>query len=156
MSRHRTILLGLALLAAVAAAPASAHFGHFHRALAVVSGTGSSFGDASATSSGSIVAGRLKGGSYDASLSTNWSAAKTWTFRDVTVSCAPATGTLTLTKGTTTAKASLKGKTCSWTKSGTTNYGFAGHDKATHIVAALKEKGTAVRGLALKFHRHRR
>jgi hypothetical protein len=76
MTRHRNILLGLALLAAVFAAPASAHFGHHHRALALLSGTGSSFGDASATSSGSIVAGRLRGGSYEASLDTNWSAAR--------------------------------------------------------------------------------
>lgn len=150
MTRHRTILLGLALFAAVFAAPASAHFGHHHRALAVVSGTGSSFGDASATSSGSIVAGKLKGGSYEASLSTNWSSAKTWTFGDVKVSCAAATGTLTLTSGTTTVKASLTGKACSWTKAGTTKYGFAGRDKATHVAAVLMEKGTTVRGLALK------
>ena len=101
----------------------------------------------------SIVRGKLKGGSYDASLATNWSAAKTRTFGDVTVSCAPSTGTLTLTKGATTATASLTGKTCSWTKSGTTKYGFAGHDKATRVVALLTEKGTTVRGLALKFRR---
>ena len=156
MTRHRNILLAVAITAAVAAAPASAHFRHHHRALAVLSGTGSSFGDASATSSGSVVAGKLKGGSYDASLATDWSAAKTRTFGDVTVSCAPSTGTLKLTNGTTTKNASLKGKTCSWTKSGETKYGFAGRDQSTQIAAVLGEKGTTVRGLAFRFFRHRR
>ena len=154
MTRHRIILLGMVVLAATIAAPASAHFARHHRGLAVLSGTGSSFGDATATSSGSIVRGKLKGGSYDASLTTDWSAAKTRTFNDVTVSCAPATGTLKLTNGTTTKSASLMGKTCSWTKSGTTKYGFAGRDKTTHVAALLVEKDTTVRGLALKFRRH--
>jgi hypothetical protein len=156
MTRNRKILVGIAVVAAVFAAPASAHFGRFHpRPLAVLSGTGSSFGDSAATSSGSIVRGKLKGGTYDASLSTDWSAARTRTFNDVTVSCAPATGSLKLTNGTTTKTASLKGKTCSWTKSGETKYGFAGRDKTTHIAALFAEKGTTVRGLALKFRRHR-
>lgn len=156
MTRYRNILFGIAVvLAATLAAPASAH--HFrHRALAVLSGTGSSFGDATATSSGSIVRGKLKGGTYDASLTTDWSAARTFTFRDVTVSCAPATGTLTLTNGTTTKNASLKGKTCSWTRAGTTKYGFGGRDRTAHVALLLKEKGTTVRGLALQFRRHRR
>lgn len=74
----------------------------------------------------------------------------------MTLSCAPATGTLTLTNGTTTAKASLTGKTCSRTRSGTTKYGFAGHSKTLRIVAVLAEKGTTVRGVALRFSRYHR
>ena len=60
----------------------------------------------------------LATGTFAASLSTNWSAATTKTFDQGTLSCAPATATITLTGATTTNTVSspLTGKTCAWTK----------------------------------------
>jgi hypothetical protein len=93
---------------------------------AKLSGTGTTFGAASASSSGSIAAGTLAGGAYTASVSTDWSKATTKTLKNGTVSCAPATATLTIASSTNSASSSLTGKTCSWTSNGKTAYAFIG------------------------------
>jgi hypothetical protein len=116
---------------------------------AKVTGTGTSFGGGTATASGSSVGNNNQTGTWSASLSTTWSSAtpKTWTHDDgdndgddgtFTVSCAPATASLTLTNGSTTTS-SLTGKTCSWTANGTTTYAFIGTDSTHSVRAFLKE-----------------
>ena len=133
--------------------------GWFHeRSYAKLSGTGSSFGDPSATATGSIVAGDAHpNGHFSAALSTTWSAAttKTWTDDDgddddgtVTVSCAPATASVTLSNGSTSTS-SLTGKTCSLTRDGKTVYGFAGVSSDGSTRAFLKEDGSTVTGVVL-------
>jgi hypothetical protein len=62
-------------------------------------------------------------GTFSATLSTNWSAATTKTSDRGTLSCAPATVTLSLVGATSTNTLSapaLTGKTCAWTKTGGT------------------------------------
>jgi len=80
---------------------------------------GTSFGATSATASGTVAGNdALSTGTFAASLSTDWAAATTKTSDHGTLSCAPATATLTLTGATTTNTVSspLTGKTCTWTK----------------------------------------
>lgn len=118
---------------------------------AKLSGTGSSFGDASSTATGSIVAGNdHQNGHFSVSISTNWSQAQSKSFTEedgdtVTISCAPATASSTLSNGSTST-ASLTGKTCSKTENGQTKYGFFGStsDGVTHLF--LKEDGSTVNG----------
>ena len=115
---------------------------------AKLSGTGASFGGTTATGTGSIVAGNdHPNGHFSVSLSTTWSSATSKTFTDndgdsddgtLTVSCAPATASITLTDGSTTTS-SLTGKTCSWALNGTTTYGFFGVDSMGTVHAFLKE-----------------
>ncbi len=97
-----------------------------------LTGTGTSFGATSASVTGS---------SFHGTLATTWSSATTKTFMGTKLSCAPATASITV--GTTTT--SYTGKTCSWTRNGTTKYAFFG--KASNRTAAvLGEDGTTVRG----------
>ncbi len=120
---------------------------------AKLAGTGTSFGSDSATASGDVVRGDLASGPWSATLATTWSSAESKSFQDtdgdnddgtVTVSCAPATASVTLGGSTE----SLTGKTCSLTRNGTTVYGFAG--KASNGDRAfLKEDGSTVKGVAL-------
>lgn len=125
--------------------------GDFNGLFAKLSGTGSSFGDASSTATGSIVAGNdHQNGHFNVSISTNWSQAQSKTFTEqdgdtVTINCAPATASSTLSNGSTST-ANLSGKTCSKTENGQTKYGFFGRssDGKTHLF--LKEDGTAVKG----------
>jgi hypothetical protein len=131
---------------------------HSDALFAKLSGTGSSFGANSATATGSIVAGNdHPNGHFSVSLTTDWSTAttKTWTDNDgdsddgtVTVSCAPATGSVTLTNGSTST-ASLTGKECSWTRNGTTKYGFFGRSSDGKTRAFLKEDGSTVKGAVI-------
>lgn len=124
---------------------------HDNALFAKLSGTGSSFADSSATATGSIVAGNdHPNGHFNVSISTNWSQAQSKTFTEedgdtVTISCAPATASSTLSNGSTST-ANLTGKTCSKTDEGKTKYGFFGHtlDGKTHLF--LKEDGTTVHG----------
>lgn len=125
--------------------------GDFNDHFAKLSGTGSSFGDAGSTATGSIVAGNdHQNGHFSVSISTNWSQAQSKTFTEedgdtVTISCAPATASSTLSNGSTST-ASLTGKTCSKTENGQTKYGFFGRssDDVTHLF--LKEDGSTVEG----------
>jgi hypothetical protein len=104
-----------------------------------LSGTGTTFGNTSASVSGTT---------FTASLSTTWSSAQTKSFNGGSVSCAPATASITLS-GTTT---SYTGKTCSWTRIGTTKYAFFG--KASDGAHAfLMEDGTAVTGAVFSGNR---
>jgi hypothetical protein len=101
------------------------HFGwhHHHAALAKLTGTGTSFGGATATASGVAKGDALGTGTFSATLSTNWSAATTKTSDHGTLSCAPSTATLSLvgaTAANTLSSSALTGKTCAWTKSGGT------------------------------------
>jgi hypothetical protein len=124
-------LMTICAAAAALAIPASAlahdgHHHHFrwhhhHHAIAKLSGAGTSFGANTATASGAARSIKLGTGTFSATLSTNWSAATTRTFDRGTVSCAPATATLSLVGATTTNTLSapaLTGKTCAWTKTG--------------------------------------
>lgn len=123
---------------------------------AKLSGTGTSFGSDSATASGTVVGGNLasSGTAFSATLATTWSSAqsKTWVDNDgdnddgtVTVSCAPATASVTI--GSSSAE-TLTGKTCSWTRNGTTLYGFGGVASNGDRIG-LKEDGTSVEGAAI-------
>ncbi|HKT07538.1 MAG TPA: hypothetical protein VJR24_06565 [Gemmatimonadaceae bacterium] len=149
----KKLLLPLVAAAALAV-PASAFAwggGHDHHggvrfggfnALTKLSGTGTSFGASSATASGA---------GFTASLSTTWSSATSKTFSDndgdrddgtMTVSCAPSTATITLSGK---AAVSYTGRTCSWTRNGTTKFAFMGR-ASDGPAAFLKEDGTTVTG----------
>jgi hypothetical protein len=118
MKRLLLPLLAVAPLAVPAAA--SAHFGL--GGFAKLSGTGSTFAATSATASGTAVSSELGTGTFSVNLSTNLSAATTHTGEHGAISCAPSTGTLTLTGATTTNNASVAvtGKECTFTKAGGT------------------------------------
>ena len=97
------------------------HFGwsHHHSALAALTGTGTSFGGATATASGTVKgADALATGTFAATVNTNWAASTTKTFDKGALSCAPATATLALTgaAATDTLSSSLTGQTCAFTK----------------------------------------
>lgn len=123
--------------------------------VAQLSGTGSSFGANTATATGNIVGGNdHQNGHFSISLTTDWAAAQSNTFADndgdaddgtITIACAPATGTSTLTNGSTT-QANLTGKTCSVSRNGETKFSFFGRDTTTDARVFLKEEGTAVNG----------
>ena len=175
----RKILIPLVAAAALAApTSALAHggghhgFGDHHGAFAGIeklSGTGTSFASTSATATGSLVQSvDHPNGQFSATLSTTWSSAQTKTFggnsnndndgdddnnhgRDgMSISCAPATASVTLSNGTSST-ATYTGKTCSWTKNGTTVYGFAG-SASDGTRAFLKEDGTTVTGAVFAGH----
>ena len=83
---------------------------------AKLSGTGSSFSGATATTSGTISSGSpLSTGTYSATLTNDTAHAMSKTFDEGTASCAPSTGTLALTSGSQTASLALTGKTCTFT-----------------------------------------
>jgi hypothetical protein len=106
---------------------------HHHNTLfAKLSGTGTSFSGSTATASGTISKGSLLStGTFNASLTTNWSAATSKTFDKGTLSCAPSTASVSVASGTDTVSSSLTGKTCSFTKTdGTVIRAFFGHGTA--------------------------
>jgi hypothetical protein len=115
---------------------------------AKLSGTGTSFGGTSSTATGSIVAGNDHlNGHFSVTLSTTWSSATSKTFADndgdsddgtLTISCAPATASLTLSNGSTSSS-SLTGTTCSKSLNGSTTYSFFGSDSSTNARAFLKQ-----------------
>src|SRR5437868_7586419 len=116
----KKLLLPLLAVAALAVpAAASAHHGwfHHHGFLAKLSGTGTSLAGSTATASGSIASDKLGTGTFAAAITTDLTKATTHTGDRGTLSCAPATATLTLTGANTanTTHASLTGKTCTWT-----------------------------------------
>jgi hypothetical protein len=102
------------------------HFGwsHHHSAqLAKLTGTGTSFAGGTATASGTVAgADALSTGTFSATLSTNWSASTTKTSDRGSLSCAPATATLSVVGAaiTNTVSSSLTGKTCAFTKTDNT------------------------------------
>ena len=117
----KRLLLPLLAVAALAVpASASAHFGF--GGFAKLSGTGSSFAATSATASGTAASNKLGTGTFALSLSTNLAAATTHTGEHGAISCAPSTGTLSLTGATATnsAKIAVTGKECTFTKAGGT------------------------------------
>jgi len=113
-----------------------------------LSGTGTSFGGTTATATGSIVkSSDHPNGHFSVSLASTWPSATTKSFNGGSVSCAPATASVTLSNGTTSTT-SYTGKTCSWTADGTTKYVFLG--KASDGTRALlKEDGTTVTGAVI-------
>lgn len=137
------------LLAATALALPSAaaahdgwHHHHHHALFAKLSGTGTSLAGTSATASGTIASDKLGTGTFAATIATNWAAAKTRTGDRGTLSCAPATATLTLTGASTanTTAASLTGKTCRWTPAGATAPAgsmFFGRDASVHATGTV-------------------
>ena len=142
--------LVLSLLATAAlAVPSSAwaHHGHHHHALAKLSGTGTSFGAATATASGSIVGGSLESGTFAATVATDWAKAVNHSTDRGSLSCAPATATLTL-NATATAQSSLTGKTCTWTPTtGSVVRAFFGRNATVKALLMQKSDGT-VKGAA--------
>lgn len=117
----RRLLLPLLAAAALAVpAAASAHFGF--GGLAKLSGTGTTFAASSATASGAASSDKLGTGTFSLSLSTNLAAVTTHTGEHGAISCAPSTGTVTLTGATSTNNASVAvtGKECTLTKAGGT------------------------------------
>lgn len=130
--------------AAALAVPASALAwggGHDHHGLfragfmggTKLAGTGTSFGSTSAT---------ITGPNFSGTLATTWSSATSKTFTSTTLSCAPATASITVGSA---AAVSYTGKTCSFTRNGTTKYGFLGK-ASTGARALLGQSGTTVRG----------
>jgi hypothetical protein len=151
----RTLMTILAAAVALAIPTgALAHDGHgkhigwsnHHASLAKLTGTGASFGGTTATASGSVAGvDVLSTGTFTANLSTNWSAATTKTSDHGTLSCAPATATLSLVGlvTTNTLAASFTGKTCAWTKTdGTTVRAFFGKGTATGAGTLASLTGT--------------
>src|SRR5919109_4393749 len=116
----KKLLIPLFAAAALALpAAASAHFGHHHHhaLFAKLSGTGTSFTASSATANGTLASDKLGTGTFTASIATDWANATSHTGDRGTLSCAPATATLTLTgsNAANTATASLTGRTCTFT-----------------------------------------
>ena len=118
MKKTLITLIAIAALAAPTAAFAHGDWHHHHGMYAKLAGTGTSFSGATATASGSIVRGTLlDSGTFTAGLTTTWSSATTKQFDQGTLSCAPATASLTVAGTTGNSVAStLTGKTCSFTK----------------------------------------
>jgi len=141
-----TLCVAVAALAIPAGALAHDGHHHHHGMLAKLSGTGTSFGGTSATATGTAVGNdALSTGTFSATLSTNWSAATTKTLKHGTLSCAPATATLSVVGATTTNTLSspLTGQTCAWTKNdGSTVLAFFGKGTVTGAgtLAALSGK----------------
>ena len=134
------------------------HFGwsHHHSAqLAKLTGTGTSFGGATATASGTVAGvDALSTGTFTASLSTNWAASTTKTSDRGALSCAPATAALSVIGATTTntVSSALTGTTCAWTKTdGTIVRTFFGHGTATG--AGLLASLTGTIGRAFLFQK---
>ena len=118
MKRLLVPLLAAGALAVPAAASAHFGFGGF----AKLSGTGTTFAATSATASGTAVSDKLGTGTFSLILSTTLSAATTHTGEHGAISCAPSTGTLTLTGATAANHASVAvtGRECTFTKTGGT------------------------------------
>jgi hypothetical protein len=145
----------LAAAALVVPAGALAHDGwHHHSLLARVSGTGSTFGAATASASGSIArSDKLGTGTFSVSLSTDWTKAMSHAGDRGTVSCAPSTATLTLTGATTTniVTSSLTGKACTWTpKTGNAVSAFFGRGTATGAGALATLTGKTARAFLVR------
>jgi hypothetical protein len=147
----KTLITLIATAALAAPTAALAHGGHGkhwrgHGLYAKVSGTGTAFSGTTATATGTIAKGTLlDGGTFNASVTTTWSSATTKTFGKGTLSCAPATATLSVV-GTTTANTvggNLTGKTCAFTKTdGTVVRAFFGKGTATAAGALATVNGT--------------
>lgn len=87
------------------------HHGAGNGVFEQATGTGSSFGAATASASGSIAGNPIAAGTFAATLATDWTKATT----NEHGSCAPATGTVTLTDSaasTNTLTATLSGMVC--------------------------------------------
>lgn len=97
-----------------------------------LSGTGTSFGSASASVAGS---------NFHGTLATTWSSAASNKLMLTNLTCAPATASITLNNSTT----SYSGKTCSLARDGSTKYVFYGK-ASTGGHAFLGESGTTVKG----------
>jgi hypothetical protein len=138
-------LLITALTALAIPAAAAAHDGrHHHALLATLSGTSGTL----ASSSGTLTSAKLGSGTYTATVAPA-GAATTRTGDHGTLSCAPATATLTL-HGASTTTVTLAGKTCTWTPAGTTTAAgsmFWGRTADRTIKGFLVQKtGSAVKG----------
>jgi hypothetical protein len=133
----KRLLLPLLATAALAAPTAAlGHGWHHHAVLAKLTGTGTSFGGASATASGTLVgrSDKLATGAFSISLTNDLAHATTKTSDRGTLTCEPATASLTLTDSASSANkvtATFAGKTCTWTKTG------------TDVVRAFFGRGTA-------------
>jgi hypothetical protein len=148
MKKLMTICVAAAALALPAGALAhDGHGDHHGRGmLAKLTGTGSSFGGATAAVSGTVAgADALSTGTFRVSVSTNWSSATSKTSDHGTLSCAPATATLSAAGATSTNTLSspLTGKTCAWTKSdGSTVRAFFGSGTVTAAGTLAALNGT--------------
>jgi hypothetical protein len=122
------------------------HFRHHHHALyASLSGTGSL-----ASAHGTIASNALGAGTFTSAVTTT-GAATTKTGDRGTLSCAPATATLSLV-GTSTVTTTLTGKECTWTKAGATTASgsmFWGKNADMKAFLVSKADGT-VKGAVLK------
>jgi hypothetical protein len=132
-----TLFAATALAAPTAASAHGDRGGHHRSVLARLTGTGTSFAGATASASGTLV-GRsdtLTTGTFSLSLTNDLAKATTRTSDRGTLTCEPATASLTLASSTSSADtvtASLTGKTCTWTKAG-----------STQTVRAFFARGTA-------------
>ncbi len=126
-----------------------------HHHFVLLKGTGTSFASTSASVSGSLMRPNTQI-SFGATLGTTWASATTTTHQVktkdgatvvVTVSCAPAQVSLTLTRASTggSMSSTFTGRTCSVDRNGTTVYHFRGANRAG-IHLYLRENGTAVKG----------
>jgi len=142
----KKLLITLVMTTALAVPAAAAahggkhhHWGWRHAALyAKLSGTGSL-----ASASGTIASTKLGTGTFTSAVTTT-GAAVTKTFDRGTLSCAPATATISLV-GTSTVTANLTGKSCTWTPTGsTTSAGsmFWGKSATMKGFLAQKSDGT--------------
>jgi hypothetical protein len=150
----RKLLMTLTITAAFAApAAASAHGGwhhHHHHALAKLSGTGTLAG-----ASGTMTSKKLGNGTFTAAV-TATGAATTRTGDRGTLSCAPATATISLVSSSTKTL-SLTGKRCTWTPTGSTTStsGFWGKGDNAKALLVAKSDGT-VKGAVFSRRHHRR
>ena len=135
----KTLIAFLCALALPAAA--SAHFGHHHHhhhaLYAKLSGTGSL-----ASATGTLSSAKLGSGHFTSAVTTT-GAATTRTGDRGTLTCAPATAVVTLV-GSSTVALNLTGKSCTWTRTGSTTStsGFAGRGSNAKVFLVAKSDGT--------------
>lgn len=136
----KTLIATLIALAVPAAASAHGRHHHHHALYAKLSGSGTL-----ASSHGTIASTKLGAGTFTSAVTTT-GAATTHTGDRGTLSCAPATDTLTLV-GSSTVSLTLTGKSCTWTAAGssTSTAMFFGRSSNARAFLAAKSDGT-VRG----------
>jgi len=144
----KKLLIAIVVALAIPAAASA----HHHSLFARLSGTGTL-----ANANGTMLSGKLGTGTFHAAVTVT-RAATTHTGFHGTLSCAPASATVTLT-GTSTVTSTLTGKQCTFTPVGTTTAAgslFAGRNTTTNMKALVlaKANGTVRGVVATGFHRH--
>jgi hypothetical protein len=146
---RKALIATAVALAFPAAASAHQHHHHHHHAYAKLSGTGTL-----TSASGTMTSLKLGSGHFTSAVTTT-GAAITRTGDRGTLTCAPATGSLTLV-GSSTVSFSLTGKSCTWTAAGSTTSTSMFFGRGSNAMAFLvaKSDGTVRGAVFTRLDRH--